>query len=281
MAVLPTRRELLPLLLSLPATARAAVDRLLTGKETPADRFWANPCRLMTDAGMTPDAWQRQLLMHEFHRTLLLCSRQAGKSQVAAALALGRALLEPGSLILLLSRAERQATELLRKVLDLYLALGRPVPCVRDSATRLELANGSRIESLPGSEGTVRCYSSVRLLVIDEAARVPDSLYGAVRPMLAVSHGGLIALSSAWAKQGWFYEAWVSTKREWHKVRVPATECPRISAAFLEEEREALGPRYFALEYMCEFGDTVEALFSEEQVRRALTNDVQPLFMGE
>jgi hypothetical protein len=253
------------------------VDRLLANKPTPADRFWVDPGRILTDAGMVPDPWQRDLLLHEYPRTLLLCSRQAGKSQVAAALALGKAMLEPGSLILLLSRAERQATELLRKVLDLYLALGRPVRCVRDSATRLELANGSRIESLPGSEGTVRCYSSVRLLVIDEAARVPDSLYSAVRPMLAVSHGSLIALSSAWAKTGWFYSEWTGT-RPWHRVRVPATECPRITAAFLEEEREAIGPRWYVMEYLCEFSDAVEALFTEAQIARALDNDLQPLF---
>jgi len=50
--------------------------------------------------------------------------------------------------------------------------------------------------SLPGDEGTVRGFSGVSLLVIDEAARVADPLYFAVRPMLAVSQGRLVALDT-------------------------------------------------------------------------------------
>ena len=99
---------------------------------------------------------------------------------------------------------------------------------VSTSATRklsvveaLELCNGSRVEALPGTEATIRAFSAVKLLVVDEAARVPDSLMAGIRPMLAVSSGSLIALSSAWAKQGWFYESW-SGAGEWFKVRVTA-----------------------------------------------------------
>jgi hypothetical protein len=210
---------------------------------------------------------------------LLLCSRQVGKSQTAAALALLTVLREPGALVLLLSPSLRQSLELFRKVADLWRALGRPVPAKRrENATRLELANGSRIESLPGTEATVRSFSAVRLLVIDEAARVPDPLYYAVRPMLAVSGGRLVALSSAWAKIGWFYEAWERGGPGWHRVKVRADQCPRISAEFLAEERRAVGPRWFQMEYLAEFGDAVDALFTEEDVRAALANDVRPLF---
>jgi hypothetical protein len=234
---------------------------------------------VLTGAGLTPDPWQAQVIRTAWHRALLLCSRQVGKSQTAAALALLTVLREPGSLVLLLSPTLRQSLELFRKVADLWRALGRPVPAKRgrENATRLELSNGSRIESLPGTEATVRSFSAVRLLVIDEAARVADDLYRAVRPMLAVSGGRLVALSSAWAKVGWFYEAW-SGKEAWHRVKVTADQCPRISPDFLEEELEAIGPRWFSMEYLAEFGDAVDALFKEEDVRAALDNDVRPLF---
>jgi hypothetical protein len=233
----------------------------------------------MTEAGLAPDPWQREVIGSPAGRLLLLCSRQAGKSQTAAGLALLTALREPGSLVLLLSPSLRQSLELFRKTADLWRALGRPVRTAkgRENATRLELANGSRIESLPGTESTVRSFSAVRLLVIDEAARVADDLYRAVRPMLAVSRGRLLALSSAWAKVGWFYEAWSGTE-PWHRVKVTARQCPRISAAFLAEELEAIGPRWFSMEYLAEFGDAVDALFSEEDVRASMANDVRPLF---
>ena len=47
------------------------------------------------------------------------------------------------------------------------------------------LPNGSRIVGLPGREATVRGFSGVSLVVVDEASRVPDAVYGAVTPMLA------------------------------------------------------------------------------------------------
>jgi hypothetical protein len=41
---------------------------------------------------------------------------------------------------------------------------------------------------MPAVEETVPCYSP-QLIISDEAARVPDDLYRAIRPMLAVSLG--------------------------------------------------------------------------------------------
>src|SRR5262249_37295005 len=200
-----------------------------------------------------PDPWQAQLMRSRSGRMALLCTRQAGKSTLAAALALKAAFLEAPALVLLLSPTLRQSGELLRdKVVRLYSALGRPVPTTQETALTMALANGSRIISLPGDEGTVRGYSGVALLVIDEAALVPDSLYYVVRPMLAVSGGRLVALSTPWGRRGWFYEEWHSS-RSWERVKITADRCPRISAEFLEEERQALGERWWRQEYFCSF----------------------------
>jgi hypothetical protein len=164
---------------------------------------------------------------------LLLCSRQSGKSTLAAALALREVLLHPLSLVLLLSRSQRQSGELFKaKLKPLYNVLTRPVATVQESALTLELANGSRIISLPGDEETIRCYSGVRLLVIDEAARVPDALYYSVRPMLAVSRGQLVCLSTPFGKRGWFYDEWHGSQT-WERVKITATHCPRIDPGFL------------------------------------------------
>jgi hypothetical protein len=185
--------------------------------------------------------------------------------------------MEPPSLTLLLSPSLRQSSELFKKVTSLFNALGRPVPVVQESALQMQLANGSRIVSLPGEESTVRGYSGVGLLIIDEAARVPDELYRAVRPMLAVSQGRLVCLSTPFAKAGWFYTAW-SEEPGWHRVMIRADECSRIPRDYLEAERKALGERWFKMEFMCEFADSVEGLFSEDDIRAMFSNDVQPLF---
>jgi hypothetical protein len=208
---------------------------------------------------------------------LLLCSRQAGKSTTAAALALWDALVHEQALVLLLSPTQRQSSELMRTVLALHEATGAMVPLRQQSALQLQLANGSRIVSLPGNEETVRCYSGVTLLVIDEAARVEDALYCAVRPMLSVRQGRLIALSTPFGKRGWFFHEWDGAG-DWHRVRITAPECPRIRPSFLDEEQRSLGERWFRQEYLCSFEDDVDAVFAYADVQAALAADVQPLF---
>jgi hypothetical protein len=232
----------------------------------------------MAAAGLEPDPWQQELLRSTSDRILLLCSRQAGKSSTAAALALKVALLEAPALILLLSPTLRQSGELFRdKVLRLYHPWRRLMPPTRETALTLELANGSRIISLPESEEGIRCYSSVALLVIDEASRVSESLYRAVRPMLAISRGRLMALSAPFGRRGWFYDEW-SGRKAWERIQVTADQCPRITAGFLDEERQALGDLWFTQEYCCEFREVVDAVFSEADIQAALSDRVKPLF---
>jgi hypothetical protein len=242
---------------------RGQVEGLASARAHPAiDRLRADGAEVLRAAGVRPDPWQEAVLRSDAPRTLLLCSRQAGKSTVAAGLALLEALTRPPALVLLLSPSQRQSAELLLKVREIYDALGRPVPASRprDNVLRIDLANGSRILSLPGEEATVRCYSGVRLLVVDEASRVSEGLYYAVRPMLAVSGGRLLALSTPNGRRGWYWSEWTSA-RPWSRVKVTASQCPRIDPAFLAEERAALGPRFFAQEYNCEFMEAIGAVF--------------------
>lgn len=123
-----------------------------------------------------------------------------------------------------------------------------------DSDTKLSVrfANGSRVLALPGSEKTIRGISAVTLLILDEAAGIPDELYGAVRPMLAVSKGRLVLMSTPRGEQGFFYETW--TKSEgWEKIEVPWGQCPRIDPSFIDEERRERGSAWVAQEYECKF----------------------------
>jgi hypothetical protein len=171
---------------------------------------------------------------------------------------------------------EEQANELLRKVTQAAHAINTPVPIVREAATRLELANGSRVLALPGKERRMRSFTST-LLIVDEAARVPDEVMHAASPTMAVSGGRFVALSTAFAKSGFFYREWIEGTG-YLKLSIAATKCPRIPAAFLEEERRKLGQRWFEMEYMNVFGDDVAAVFSSDDIARAFTRDVKPLF---
>jgi hypothetical protein len=229
--------------------------------------------------GVEPDEWQNDLLRSAAARVLLNCSRQSGKSTMAALITLHCALYHPGSLILCLAPALRQSQELFGKVARFYRELGRPVVPQSERRLSLELENGSRIVTLPGSEKTIRGFSGAALLLVDEAARVDDGLYYAIRPMLAVSGGALMMLSTPYGKRGVFYEAW-SGAEDWKRYEIPARRCPRISAAFLEDERRALPARVYRQEYECSFEETEDQLFSEEDIDAAMANEVAPLFAG-
>jgi hypothetical protein len=136
-------------------------------------------------------------------RLLLNCARQSGKSTTTAVLALHRALFVPDSLVLMVSPGLRQSSELFKKSLAFYRRLNRPVPAEAETRLTLELTNGSRIISLPGSTDTTRGYSAVDLILADEASRIGDELLASIRPMLAVSNGQLIAMSTPAGKRGW------------------------------------------------------------------------------
>jgi len=233
-------------------------------------------------AGITPDDWQRRVLESESRKILMCCCRQSGKSTTAAVLAVHEAVTRPGALALMLAPSLRQSGELFRSCLQLMKRAetpeGPPLPAITaESALRCELENEARIIALPGSEATTRGYSAATLVVIDEAARVPDALIAAVRPALATTNGRIVALSTPAGKRGWYFLEW-ATGVGWERSQIVARECPRISTEFLEDEQRSLGPHVFEQEYNCEFFDPDTAVFSSELIERAMTDDILPLW---
>ena len=158
--------------------------------------------------GLAADEKQREVLLWTGKRGILNCTRQWGKSTIAAAKAVHRAYTRPGSLVLVASPTERQSAEFLRKAAAMTQNLGIKPRGDGDNAISLQYPNRSRIVGLPGTEATVRGFSAVSLLLIDEAARVEDVMYKSLRPMLAVGDGDLWLMSTPYGKRGFFYDAW-------------------------------------------------------------------------
>ncbi len=183
------------------------------------------------------------------------------------------------ALVLALSPSLRQSSELVRRVRDFHAALADAPEMAMESVTRLELRNGSRIVALPGSERTTRGYAGARLVLLDEAARIDDSLIAAIKPTQAtVSDGRFIALSTPAGRRGWFFEQWTNGQ-DWHRVRVTAAQCPRIAPEFLEAERRDIGELMYRQEYdPLDFIDDGESAFAAELIERALSAEVTPLW---
>ncbi len=227
-----------------------------------------DPVQLAARTGLEADPWQADALRSEDPRLSLVVHRQGGKSSIVGVKCVHKAVYKPEALVLMFGPSQRQANELFRKTLACYRTIGRPVVAEAENVTTLQLENGSRIVSLPGNEATTRGFSAPDLIVIDEAARVPDAVFRAISPMLAVSGGQLIALSTPWGKRGWFYET--TRNPSWRTISVPATACPRISVDFLESERRLIGDIWFKSEYLVEFVDALGTMFR--------TDDIEAIF---
>ncbi|MGA9098539.1 MAG: terminase family protein, partial [Methanotrichaceae archaeon] len=105
---------------------------------------------------------------------LLNCSRQSGKSTVAAIKAVHRCVFYPRSTVVIISYNLAQAEELCRKAADICDIVRAHV--TSQSLSHIEFSNKSRIICVPGTEASARSYSSVSLLIVDESSRVDDEI---------------------------------------------------------------------------------------------------------
>ena len=218
--------------------------------------------------GFRPDARQSDLLRRAPRRVLLNCTRQWGKSTVTAARALHKAYFWPRSLTLVVTPGQRQSAEFMTKASAFLRELEIKKRGDGVNAVSILLPNESRIVGLPGNEATVRGFSRVSLLIVDEAARVDDDLFRAVQPMLAVGDGEQWVMSTPFGREGFFYEEWMHGSAEWERVSVTAAACPWIPRKHLDEVRARLGEAWYRQEYFCEFGDAEDALVSWEVLDR-------------
>ena len=130
----------------------------------------------------------------------------------------------------------------------------------------LELANGSRIIALCGEGDNFRGFSDPALCLVDEASIVDESVLTALLPMLVVSGGRLIALSTPMGKRGWFYEKWISDDLTWQRINAKAIDSPRIDKTRLEQQKRDMGERKFSQEFSNVFIESEGQLFSDETI---------------
>lgn len=228
-----------------------------------------------------PDPWQEEFLSTNARRVICTAGRQTGKSACSSILALHRALYFGGSTIVVVSPSLRQSQLLFRKILDGWHRLGKPVGAETENKLSLELGNGSLIVSLPGSERTIRGFSAVDLLLLDEAAAVPDDLWQAIQPMTLISGGRLVLLSTPRGKVGRFYEIWRQRgQRGWKWFLVPVTDVERIPAEAIADQRMDMSDTEFRQELLCEFIEPSGAYFGHDEVMQAVTDEVEPLVIA-
>lgn len=263
-----------------PEWLKNRLHRLQRGRATALDLLWARPWGIMPEA----DPWQAEILADRRSNYLICASRQSGKSTVVAAKAAWLALTE-AKFVLVVSRSEDQAFEFFAKVMESYHRFPLVEPLRDPTMSELRLVNGGRVLALPHSEETIRGYSAVDTLVMDEAAMIKDNVFVAVGPMLAVKKGNMIALSTPKGQRGWMWEEFhdcelavqQGRKPRWKTVNVPWTMCPRITPEFIETERmkPSVGPVGVAQEYECEWLPASANCPIDVEAMQALLDDVR------
>lgn len=212
--------------------------------------------------GLQADAWQKELLDCAEKRYLVLAARQSGKSLTASAIADQLAGVLENQTIIVISPAQRQSDLLVRTSKQLLAGAGYEHELVRASKDSLEFRNGSSIIGLPGGRpDNIRGFAKISVLILEEAALLDDETIAACMPFLAVSDGTCIAISSPKGPRGWFYRQWTA-EPHWKKIKVTASQNPRISPEFLQQQRRELGDLMYAQEYDCSFLQDETRLFS-------------------
>lgn len=245
------------------------------------------PLFFQETTGLIPDEFQKEYLSTDAEDILITWCRQGSKTETAAAREAHAAVFRPDSLGLVISATQRQAAILQRRIVRILRALSKhdgrgwrkiktleiledPLNensrMIRCSVLSLELANGSEIISLPPHPDTIRGYSPNRI-TIDEAARVPDSTYDAIRPMRAAHRCTLSILSTPKSTFGFFYREVTGDDPVWWRSTMDADQCPRITKEFLDRERTKMSSEaMFQAEYFLKFMPPSGAIFNMELI---------------
>lgn len=196
------------------------------------------------------DEWNRE------RYSLTLKARQIGWSTIVTAHCWHNAYFHPDREILLLSKGEREAAELISKIkyglrfLPDWMRRRGPVQ-LTDSKSRIDFSNGSSIISLPSAADPARGFSGY-LVVVDEWAFLnnPDEAWAAIEPVADVG-GRIIGLSTANGYGNFFHTLWVEaeTGHNFFKTMFHNWRAGGRDDAWYEAKKKALPSWQLAQEY--------------------------------
>ena len=229
----------------------------------------------------TLDDWQTKVLNEEGN-IVLRSGRQVGKSTVISIKAGEYAINNKTKCVMIIASVERQALLLFEKVLSYIHNKDKSVICKgkkRPTKHKLQLKNGSTILCLPtGDSGYGIRGHTIDMLIADEAAFIPEEVWTAVTPMLAITKGKIILLSTPLGKKGYFYRSF--TDPTFKSFHVSAEDCPRKNQDFLDQERARMTAAQYAQEYLGMFVDKLMQIFPDELIKKCQTQKRRPFVMS-
>jgi len=264
--------------------------------------YWEKACELES---LQLDPWQDRVMAHKGN-FVLRTGRQVGKSKVVSRKGTKCAIEFPGTESLVIAASQRQSSHIYEKMMFIFNQMDELM--VNDAKknnkkewekvrgrkdlinqfyrkhglfpetptrTKVDLCNGSRVNCLPAGKTGVylRCFT-IDFLIGDEAAYIPEPVYVAIKPMIAVSKklrglGWEMYLSTPFGKGGYFYDC--CHDPDFLQIHVSSEDCPRIPRDFLKKERTKLSRVEYAQEYLGEFVDEFNQLFPTALIKKRMT----------
>lgn len=230
------------------------------------------------------DDWQKAVLEEESN-FVACCGRQVGKSEIVSYKAALFILNHPGKRVLVVSVTEDQAELMLTRILDhLYFLDKKCVAKGKDKPTKhkVVLTNKSYvITKAAGATGAGMRGLTVDVVIIDEAAHVPEIVFSVLSPMLLTTGGKLWLLSTPNSMDGYFYKAYTDPSFGFKTFHVKSEEVAdarpeplrSIMLAHLEREKVRMSKLEYSQQYEALFLEELSRLFPDTLIQKAQTLD--------
>lgn len=200
--------------------------------------------------------------LHEFHDNdfnIVLKGRQLGISTLVAAYSLWLMLFHTDKNILVISKTQEVAKEIVAKVRHANdnLPGWLKVQALDNNKLSLKLKNGSRIIATSSASDAGRSFA-LSLLIIDEAAFIDhiDEIWTAAYPTLSTG-GRAIILSTPNGVGNFFHRMWVdaeSKKNTFNMIKLPWNVHPERDQSWRDKQNEvAKTLKEAAQEHDCDF----------------------------
>ncbi len=231
--------------------------------------------------------YQRHMVesFHKHRMVVALTSRQNGKTTVAAAYLLWRAMFFEDTKILVVANKLKQAIEIMDRIKYSYDECPDYIKCGAKEYNKTSIAfdNGSKIEAVATTADAGR-GKSITILYVDEMAFLPSNIatafWTSIQPVLSTG-GSCIVTSTPRTDEDQFAQIWKGAQpamdeygniedsevgpNGFFPICVTWREHPDRDEAWAAPFRASLGPARFQQEFECVGADTKVELKNYDQ----------------